>query len=423
MQKILIIGHNYYPELTGIGKYTAEFGTYMANKNGFDVEVITGKPHYPQWKVFDGHKNRFFSTEIVKGVKLHRVPMFIPKTPNGFKRLIMDALFIFNAWLVLNYLLIRGKKYDMVFTPVPSFALGLLSLYYRLFVRQSKLVYHVQDLQIDMAKEMNMIKSPALLSLLEKIEKFIIKRVDFVSTISPGMASKIKEKVNREVINFPNWANITHFFPIKNKEALKQEWGFDAQDKIVLYSGNIGEKQGLEQILNIAEMFKPKPNVKFIICGSGAYKAVLLKSAKAKELENVIFLPLQATDVFNNFLNLADLHLILQKKDASDLVLPSKLTTILAVGGLVVATANKGTSLYNEINDNEIGILAQPEDDIQLFDAINEGLAQSHTQLKFNARQYAEQNISQEGIMQRFMKTVDLEVSEIPLPEVLGALV
>lgn len=422
MQNILIIGHNYFPELTGIGKYTSEFSTYLANEKDFNVNVITGNPHYPQWKVYDGHNNRMFGKEIIKAVKLYRVPMFIPQMPSGFKRLIMDAIFLFNAWLVLNYLLLTGKKYDLVFTPVPSFALGLLSLYYRFFVPKSKVVYHIQDLQIDMAKELNMIKSKKLLSLLERIEKFIIKRVDYVSTISPGMAAKIKNKVDREVISFPNWANISNYYPIKDKSKLKQDWGFNATDKIVLYSGNIGEKQGLDQILNVAIMFKKHNNYKFIICGTGAYKKVLKENAKQMQLDNVIFMPLQSNEEFNKFLNIADLHLILQKKDASDLVLPSKLTTILAVGGLVVATANRGTSLYNEINDNKIGILASPEDDIQLYNSIKVGLEHPHTKIRLNARKYAEQNISQEGIMQRFMNKVNLKL-EMPPPEVYGALV
>ena len=76
------------------------------------------------------------------------------------------------------------------------------------------------------------------------------------------------------------------------------------------------------------------PDLKFIICGSGPYKKELQKMADSLNLNNVNFFPTQPFEKFNQFLNLADLHLIIQKASASDLVMPSKLTTILAVGGI-----------------------------------------------------------------------------------------
>ena len=117
-------------------------------------------------------------------------------------------------------------------------------------------------------------------------------------------------------------------------------------DKIVLYSGSIGEKQGLDAILYAANEFETLGRLKFIICGSGPYKKKLQTMAENLKLDNLRFLPLQPFEKFNQFLNLADLHLIIQKASASDLVMPSKLTTILSSGGLTLITANEGSGLY-----------------------------------------------------------------------------
>ena len=113
----------------------------------------------------------------------------------------------------------------------------------------------------------------------------------------------------------------------------KRRWGYQPDDIICLYSGAIGEKQGLESILNVAEKLTDRKRLKFVICGSGPYKDKLILEAKNRNLNNVNFLPVQDKEIFNEFLNMADLHLILQKANAGDLVMPSKLTTILATGG------------------------------------------------------------------------------------------
>ncbi len=406
--RILIHSLYFHPELTGISKYSGEMVEWLV-KNNYQCTVVTAFPFYPYWQIQQPYKNGFYKKESSsnKMLTVYRCPLYVPAKPTGLTRILHDASFFISSFFVFIKLLF-DKKYDIIISVAPPFHLGYAALFYRFF-RGGKIVYHIQDLQVDMARELNMIKSPILLSVLEKLEKYIIRKVDVVSSISPGMIAKIKAKAEREILSFPNWANINNYFPITNKAEIKQEWGFKPEDKIVLYSGNIGEKQGLEQILNVAFQFKQNAAIKFIICGTGAYKEVLLNMAKQMQLTNLTFLPLQANEVFNRFLNLADLHLILQKKDASDLVMPSKLTTILAVGGLVLATANPNTSLYNEIKNNNIGILALPENDDLLYQAIENALLNQNTSIKENARKYAEKNISLDGIMQQFLFNLDLK--------------
>ena len=128
---------------------------------------------------------------------------------------------------------------------------------------------------------------------------------------------------------FPNWSDTVFFKPLKDRITLKTDFGFANNDKIVLYSGAIGEKQGLESIIYAAETFKNQVNVKFIICGSGPYKEKLQDLTTNLNLNNVKFFPLQPYEKFNQFLNMADVHLVIQKSKASDLVMPSKLTSIL----------------------------------------------------------------------------------------------
>lgn len=246
------------------------------------------------------------------------------------------------------------------------------------------------------------------------MEKFIMHKVDFVSSISKGMLKKISVKINREITFFPNWVDTDTCYPIANSAELKSMWNFDADDKVVLYSGSIGEKQGIEAILDVAEQLKQVSFIKFVICGTGPHKDKLIQRAKQQQLDNVSFFPLQERHLFNSFLNMADVHLVLQKKSAADLVMPSKLTTILAVGGLALVTAEQGTTLYEVIKDNNMGVVIPPEDIDQLKAAIFNCCTSDNTEIKLNARDYAENHLNISKVIKRMMSNMQKTVYPEP---------
>jgi colanic acid biosynthesis glycosyl transferase WcaI len=216
------------------------------------------------------------------------------------------------------------------------------------------------------------------------------------------MVNKIKEKAKKPVFLFPNWTDVGLFFPIEDRSAIKKEYGYNSSDKIILYSGSIGEKQGLEAILHAANELRHIGNLKFIICGSGPYKQALQTMAENLTLDNLQFLPLQPFEKFNKFLNLADLHLIIQKASASDLVMPSKLTTILSAGGLTLITANKGSGLHSLISDYNIGLFVDAENQQALNEGIVKAIGKDLSHVSRNARKYAENFLSIDKIMPNF---------------------
>ncbi len=405
-KRVLVQGINYAPERTGMGKYTAGMVDYMVKK-GIECTVITSFPFHPEWKVGSPYKNRFYKKEVFDNGRLtiYRCPMYIPSNPTGLTRIIQEASFVITSSIILLKLMFKSK-FDAFIIISPPFHLGIVALFYRTF-RKTRIIYHIQDLQIDLAKQLSLIKNQWVIKCMFRIESFILGRVDYVSTISEGMIRKIKLKRDINVVSFPNWVDTEMFFPIENNLLTRQKWNFLDTDHIVLYSGNIGEKQGLETILDVAYKFKNMPRVKFIICGNGAYKIRLLDQARKTNIPNLHFIPLQPEEDFNNFLNIADVHLIIQKEDASDLVMPSKLTTILAVGGRVIATAKPQTTLYNVIMNNDIGVVVSPEDPEQLYYAILES-TKNIKRIAEKSRKYALENLSIEEIMKSFLDEINL---------------
>ncbi|MBB6110767.1 WcaI family glycosyltransferase [Mucilaginibacter lappiensis] len=407
-KKILLISHNFSPEPTGIGKYNGEMMDWLA-RSGFDCTVVTTYPYYPYWKVQSPYKNRWYKKELVNYnqnaslMTVYRCPSYVPSNPTGLKRMIQDLSFWSSMFWTIAKLIVKKNKFDLIITVAPPFHLAYLGLMIRKYTG-GKLLYHVQDLQIEAAQDLNMLSSNKLFERLYKIEKKVLDKADFVSSISEGMIKKITEKAQREIQFFPNWVDTNRFFPITDRGELKTKWGFQADDKVFLYSGAIGEKQGLESILYAAEKLINNDKIKFVICGSGPYKEKLIEMANSAGLINVSFLPVQEMDVFNEFLNMADLHLILQKSNASDLVMPSKLTTILAVGGVSLVTAPEGTSLYKTIDQYNLGYIIEPENTELLCKAIVEMKFDTDFELKKQkSREYALKYLNIDNVMNEFL--------------------
>lgn len=409
-KSILLISGNYFPEPTGIGKYNNEMMTWLAD-HGFTCTVISTYPYYPFWQVQEPYtkKRKWFSKQIYTtpaGNKLtvYRCPHYVPQNPTGKSRVLLDLSFFSSVSLKLIRL--TGKKFDYIINVTPPLSLGLLAALYKKICR-AKFLYHIQDMQVDVANDLKMISSMRFLSILFKIEKYILKEADKISSISPDMVERVKFKSGKPAYLFPNWVNTKLFFPLPDKKNLKIIFGLKPDIPVVLYSGSIGEKQGLEAVLEIANDFQQKNiEIQFIICGSGPYKNILEKLALEKQLINLSFLPLQPPKKLNEFLNMADVHLVMQKANVAHHVMPSKLTTILSVGGLAIITANAGSGLYKMITDHNIGLVSPAENIPALTELIKLALHNNYTNICNNARKYAEEFLAIDKIMMRYKEDV-----------------
>lgn len=405
--RVLIFGINYSPELTGIGKYTGEMGSWLA-KHGHDVHVVTAVPYYPEWEVHNDYKGKYWHTENIDKAKVHRIPLYVPKSVSSAKRIIHEFSFVLGiipVWVKLLF----SKKFDVVFCIAPPFHLGILPLLYSK-LKGVPMVTHIQDLQVDAAKELGMIKNKTFLNLMFWVERFILKNSTKVSTISLGMQLKINAKgisTDKQML-FPNWVDENNIKPLPKEQSLRADFGLKDTDKVILYSGNLGEKQGLEGIIDVALKYKGRNDVYFLIVGSGGGKEKLEQSAKDAGLTQVRFFPLQPYNKLSALLATADVHLVLQKKSAADLVMPSKLTGILAAGGCAIVTAEPGTSLYTVVNQHKMGVLIEPESVQSLYDGIEYVLNSDIDVYKANARKYAESFLSKEGILLDFEKKLEV---------------
>ncbi|WP_420458895.1 WcaI family glycosyltransferase [Neolewinella sp.] len=407
--KILIYGINYAPELTGIGKYTGEMAAYFASA-GDEVEVITAPPYYPRWEVAEAYRGGY-RQEWLDGVRVLRCPLYVPREVTGLRRILHEFSFVLSS---LRYWIPRYfRPYDMILCISPPFHLPYLALPHK-WLHGTPVVNHIQDLQVDAARDLGIIRQPWLLRLLESAERWALQAVSAVSTISTGMQRKVVKKgLNPdEIILFPNWVDKKLVHPVARAESARRDWGLDDRDRLVLYAGNLGEKQGLENVLYLADRLQDVPRLTFMIIGEGGAKARLVTEAESLGLTNVVFKSLQPLERLAATLAAADVHLVLQKRAAADLVMPSKLTNILAVGGHALITAEAGTTLYDLVDEHQLGTLVEPED----LDALEEGLrgilSGARSQDAAGAEDFAASHLDKEHILTDFRTVLSLNTKQ-----------
>ncbi|WP_276641979.1 colanic acid biosynthesis fucosyltransferase WcaI [Siccibacter turicensis] len=407
--KILVYGINYAPELTGTGKYTGEMVEWMA-RQGHDVHVITAPPYYPQWAVQNGYASWRYRKEQ-GAATVWRCPLYVPKQPSTLKRLIHLGSFAFSSLFPL--LGQRSWKPDVIIGVVPTlFCVPGMRLLAKLTGAHT--VLHVQDYEVDAMLGLGMAgkgEGGTVARLASRFERSGLHNVDNVSTISRSMMNKAIEKGvdPSRVIFFPNWSEVARFRDVDAAQvaALRTQLGLPADHKVLLYSGNVGEKQGLENVIEVADRFRDRPWT-FAIVGQGGGKARLEKMVADRGLHNVKFFPLQPYEALPALLKMGDCHLVIQRRGAADAVLPSKLTNILAVGGNAVITAEAQTELGQLCTTYPgIAVCVEPES----VDALAAGILQALAMPEENtvAREYAERTLEKENVLSQFIADIDAQ--------------
>jgi len=404
--KILLCSISSPHELTGIGKYNGELVEWFRDK-GHHVDVLTTLPYYPYWEIYKGYENDKFKIERSERGNIYSVRLPVSKNVSTLRRIMMDVVFGLKTVVRLPRLAYR-QKYDIIVLVLPPITAFLSAIFGKVAGR-SKLHIHVQDLQLEAAGDLDLLPAP-LLNLLERFEKYCLAKADLVTTISNKMADQLRRKITNDsptVSLLENWADTDIIKPIPDKSWLKNKYEYPEDTFLVVYSGNIGEKQGVGQLLAVASMLENHKKIQFLILGDGAGKKKLLEKNKELNLSNVRFGELVAESHLNRMLNGSDIQLVLQKKMAGDSFLPSKYINILSAGIPSVITAQKGTALYTMATENKTSIVVEAENTTMLAEAVLRlfNKKEFRKRLAKNSRMLALQSYGKDEILNNLQQT------------------
>ncbi|HAZ00340.1 MAG TPA: colanic acid biosynthesis glycosyltransferase WcaI [Opitutae bacterium] len=401
--RIHLWGINYAPEVVGIAVYNTMLAEWLAAR-GHRVNVVSAFPYYPEWKKLPGDTGRLYRVEESEGLTLHRCWHYVPEQATALGRILHEASFVFTSLFRIMTL----PKADAAIVVSPPLLLGAAAWLFRLF-RRTPFIFHVQDLQPDAAVALGMIERRRILDLLYALETFTYAKADRLSGIAPGMleAFAIKGVDKEKTIFFPNAVGIS-----KNQTQIRDSSrdGFGAEkcEFRVIYSGNLGVKQGLNSVLEAIALIR-RPDIRFVICGDGARRKELESKAAELGLHQVYFSDLLPQADYERLLASADICLVPQAKGSGAAFLPSKLLSILATPKPVLAISDASSEVSRTVKMGNFGIVVEPNAPQKLA-ALIESLPEQTDQLNRwaeNGRDYVAQ-FAVDTVHQSFERQLEL---------------
>jgi colanic acid biosynthesis glycosyl transferase WcaI len=278
---------------------------------------------------------------------------------------------------------------------------------------RAKTWLHLQDFEIDVAFGLGLLKGKALRRIVLRMERSILRRFDTVSTISGRMIERLLTKgvVPERTRYFPNWVDLSRPRQGLAKGMYRADLGIPSDAVVALFSGSLGGKQGLMVIPAAASLLRNRSNIVFVVCGDGVMKSDLENAVAG--LPNVRMLPLQPAARLSELLGMADIHLLPQSPDAADLVLPSKLSGMLASGRPVIATCRPGTEISEIVS--QCGLVVAPQDSTALALAVSRLADDMAMRLELGrrAREFAESNFERNAVLGTLFGALEQAVSGV----------
>ncbi|MGI9433250.1 MAG: WcaI family glycosyltransferase, partial [Geminicoccaceae bacterium] len=324
--------------------------------------------------------------------------LWVPSQPSTFKRILHLATFALTSappalWTGLTW------RPDIVWTVEPTgFTAPIAWLAARL--GDAAACLHIQDLEVEAALGLRMLSKSWLIRASTWCYGWLLQRFDHVSTISEQMREQLPSYgvVPTRCSMFPNWVDTDAIYPRSGPNPFRTELGIPPDRIVALYSGNMGSKQGVDSLAEVARLLTDVKDLHFVFAGDGALRSQV--EAETADLPNVTMLPLQPDERFNDLLNLADIHLLPQRESTVSFALPSKFGGMMASGRPAVVQAEEGELA---IVARKCGVVVRPGDTEAMAGAIS-GLVndpKSRHELGTMARRYALTHLARHTVLSR----------------------
>ena len=385
--KIIFYTNSFFPDPIGIAYYNTEWVEELQRQR-HAVEVLTSMPYYPQWKIPQAYQGRWTVRETYQGIPITRRWLYVPGSPRAVSRFLCELSLMLSSFGTLFF-----RRADLIIAVTPPFGMSLAAACVARW-RQRPFWLHVQDLQVDAGSAVGFLKNQRLVRILKWLEAWVWRQATVVTTISEAMKHRIEEREPRVSVSlFPNWVDTRAMSPQPKKNAFREKTGTRGQF-VVLYSGSLGIHQGLGDLLTAAGLLRSDPGIRFVIVGEGNHRAALMKQAEQAGLDQIVWLPLQPKESLAEMLSSADVGLVMEIRQMSNLSMPSKILNQMACGRPILAMADEQSLLAKTLRASGAGVVVPPGSPERLAQQIRE-LRQSTEELArmgVRAREFVEKN-------------------------------
>ncbi len=360
--RVLILSQFYDPE-PGFKTHLLANGLVS---RGHTVTAITGFPNYPSGKLYPGHQIRWRKWEQCDGVRLLRLPLYPNHSHSKIKRGLNYLSFAASASLLGPLL---GGSADVMWVYHPPLTVGIPAWWIGL-LRQVPFIYNIHDMWPETLAATGMMPSPLVQNTLGYLANWIYRQAAALTVVTPGFKTNLITKgVPAEKIHIiPNWADEDIYRPVPKNSVLAQTVGMKDHFNVV-YAGNIGLAQGLNTILDAAQMLQDIPEIQFVLVGGGVDREHLLSQARKIQLTNIRFIDQQPPERMADFLALADvLYMQLRDEPLFRITIPSKLYSYLACARPIIAAVAGDAA--EAVREAQAGLVCPPQDPVALATAV-----------------------------------------------------
>ncbi len=355
---VLFLNRSYWPDVEATGQLLTELCGDLARRHR--VTVIAGQPNF----VTAGGRG-LVQRETHQGVHILRVRNSRFSKKSLFGRVLgLSGYLLLAAWSAFAQ---RRPAVIVVETDPP--VLGALGALLKAWHRCG-LVYYLQDLYPEVALTLGKLRPGPVTWFLRWATQFGLRHADRVVVLGEDMRRRVLDRgiSSEKIVIVPNWVDVDKVRPLPGANPLRKAWGLDGRF-VVMYSGNLGLSQNLEQILVAARDLRGEP-VHFLFVGEGAAKARLEARVAEWTLDNVTFRPYQPKDALSESLGVADVHLIPLQKGLAGCIVPSKLYGILAAGKPYVAAVDADSEVARITDAEQTGVVIPPDAPAELVAAV-----------------------------------------------------
>ena len=362
---ILFLTDNFPPEVNAPASRTHEHARHWVEA-GHAVTVVCGLPNHPTGEVPAEYRGRLLYRERRDGIEVLRCWLYAAPNQGVFRRSLCFITFMISAIITGSFF---TGKCDVVVATSPQMLCGFAGYVVSLFKRRP-FVLEVRDLWPQQIIDLGAVRNRAAIALLSRLERFMYRRAQAVVTVAPATRDHIAARgiPAGKIHVITNGIDETFFAPRDHMTPLRMEHGWNDRT-IVMYVGTHGMSQGLETVLDAADLLRDRPQILFVFAGSGAERESLMARAKRMGLDNVVFLPMQPRDKMPECYATADICLApLRDLDVFRYNIPSKMFEIMACARpIILGARGQAQALLEETG---AGIAVEPENAPAFADAI-----------------------------------------------------
>ena len=359
--RLLIVSQYFWPESFRINDVVRTL-----IEKGVEVDVLTGKPNYPEGVIYQGYQFFGCQREQWFGASVYRVPL-APRGVKSLLRLVINYFSFVIFGLLFGPWLLKKRRYDVIFVYGVSPILQAIPGLFLGWLKRAPVIIWVQDLWPESLEATGYVRNPRVLGWVRGIVCFIYRHADLLLVQSRAFEQPVAALASgKPIVYYPN--SVDEAFCVPSTIPVPDIPGLEAGFP-VMFAGNVGTGQAVEVIIEAASLLRGHPDIRFVVLGQGSRWEWMRQEAETRGLANLYLPGRFPVETMPGFMQKASALLVtLADQPIFAVTVPNKVQAYMAAGRPILACLNgEGARVVTEA---EAGLAVPAEDAKALAEAV-----------------------------------------------------